>query len=71
MSAEDLFAWRAEVDAAQRVVRAEAERALAERSRRYAPHGEIRNRQTRLESATAAALRAELELMRIQKAGRP
>jgi hypothetical protein len=62
----DLFNWREEADAAERVAQAEAERAAAERARRYAPHGKVRTRQARLEAATMAALQAELRLARIQ-----
>ncbi|WP_374569665.1 hypothetical protein [Phenylobacterium sp.] len=71
MSPADLFTWREEADAAQAVAAAEALRALAERKRRVAPHGEVRNRQARLEAATAAALRAEVELERVQREERP
>ncbi|WP_331540385.1 hypothetical protein [Phenylobacterium sp.] len=67
----DLFTWREEADAAKRVAQAEEARAAAERARRYAPHGEVRARQARLEAATRAALAAEVELARIQAAGRP
>ena len=71
MSPADLFTWREEAEAAAKVAAAEAERAQAARSRRYAPHGEIRTRQARLEAATAEALRAEIALTRLRAEDRP
>jgi len=68
--APDLFGWRDEAEAAERVAQAEAARRAAERARRYAPHGEVTRRQQRLEDATIAALRAELELIRLRREGR-
>lgn len=70
MSAYDLLTWRDEADAAKRVAELEAERLDAVRARRYAPHGQVRQRQARLESATLEALRAELELAEIQRMAR-
>lgn len=67
MSAQDLFGWREEADAAERVAAARAELAAAERARRCAPHGEVRARQARLEAALAATLRAELQLAQAQR----
>ncbi len=70
MSAEDLFSWREEADAAAVVAQAEEVRAQAQRALHYAPHGQVRTRQARLQAATAEALRAELELARIQREGK-
>jgi hypothetical protein len=67
MTAPDLFTWQAEAEAAERVARAEAERAAAERARRYAPHGEVNRRQEKLKAATIAALQAELEFARLRR----
>lgn len=67
MSAQDLFAWRDEVDAAAAVAQAEAERAEAERAAHYAPHGKVLNRRARLQAATHEALRRELALQRLQE----
>lgn len=66
MTPHDLFTWHAEAEAAEAVAQAEAERAAAERSARYAPHGEILTRRARLQAATHAALRAEVTLKRLQ-----
>jgi len=71
MTMTDLFTWRDEADAAERVAQAEAERQAAERARRYAPHGEVGRRQAKLQAATLAALQAEVELARVQRSGRP
>lgn len=71
MTPADLFTWREEVEAAQRVAQAEAERASAERSCRYAPHGQVRARQARLQAATAEALAAEIRLARLRAEGQP
>ncbi len=67
MSAEDLFSWRAEADAAAVVAQAEEVRAKAQRALQVAPHGQVRSRQARLQAATAEALRAELALAKIQR----
>jgi hypothetical protein len=69
MSAQDLFVWRDEADAFERLRQALQVRAEAERARRYAPRGQILIRQARLEEATADALRAELELVEVQRRG--
>jgi hypothetical protein len=66
MSAQDLFTWRDEADAAQRVAEAEEARAAALRKARCAPHGEVQNRRQRLQDATLQALAAEIALQRIQ-----
>ena len=68
MSIVDLFAWRDEAEAAQAVAVAEDVRAEAERARRFAPHGQVRIRQERLEAATRAALQAAQRLAEIQRA---
>jgi hypothetical protein len=70
MSAQDLFTWRDEADAAARVVEAEEARVAAERAARFAPHGHVLERREKLRLATLAALAAELELKRIQEHGR-
>jgi len=63
----DLFTWRDESEAAQRVAQAEAARAEAERRVRCAPHGEVQVRRERLAQATREALAAETALARIQR----
>jgi hypothetical protein len=63
----DLFTWREEAEAAQRVAEAQAARVRACEARRLAPHGEVRIRQQRLEEATLAALQAERELAAVQR----
>lgn len=70
MSPADLFTWREEAEAAEKVAQAEALRAHAERSCRYAPHGQIRARRARLQAATAEALAAEIALQRLREEGR-
>lgn len=58
----DLFGWQ-ELQAAQAAVAsAHAERDLAARRARYAPHGCRREREAALAEATRRALSAEIEL---------
>lgn len=67
----DLFTWREEADAAAVVVQAEEVRAAAMRAVQYAPHGQLRARQARLQEATNAWLRAVVALKLVQAQGRP
>lgn len=69
MTGADLFTWRDEVEAAAHVRAAEEARAAAERAARFAPHGQVQARRERLKEATAAALRAEVELNKIREGG--
>ncbi|MDZ4370212.1 MAG: hypothetical protein U1C74_02165 [Phenylobacterium sp.] len=68
MSRCDLFSWSDEAEAAKAVEAAEAERLAALKKALYAPHGEVQTRRQRVQAATAAALAAEIELARIQRA---
>lgn len=71
MSGADLFTWRDEADAAERVAELEAQRAAARRARSFAPHGQVRTREEKLQAATLDALRAEVELARLRRREQP
>jgi len=71
MPGRDLFGWREEADATAQAVAAEEARLAAERKARVAPYGQVRTRQERLIQATHEALRAEVQLSRIQQGERP
>lgn len=71
MAAVDLFAWR-ELRAAEVAVEAaHADRSLALRKVRCAPHGLKRVREQALAEATLACLRAEAELAIVRQEHRP
>jgi hypothetical protein len=63
---DDLFDWKDEQEASADVEAAHQARAQAGRKYRCAPHGEIRARHEALVSATAEALRAELNLAKVK-----
>lgn len=63
----DLFGWQ-ELQAAQAAVAAaHAERDLAARRARYAPHGCRREREALLAAATRRALAAEIDLSAVER----
>lgn len=71
MPSRDLFGWREEADATAQAVAAEEARLAAERKARVAPYGQVRTRQEQLIAATHEALRAAVQLSRIQRGERP
>lgn len=62
MARADLFGWQDLKAAEDAVVQAHACQEAARRKAMYAPHGLKREREKALVDATAAALRAEVEL---------
>ena len=62
MAGADLFGWEQLKAAEAAAAAARAERAEARRKALYAPHGLKREREAALTAATAAALKAELDL---------
>lgn len=62
MMAADLFGWEAVRTAQAAVADAHARKVQAQRRAWYAPHGQRRVREAELATATADALRAEIEL---------
>lgn len=67
MAAVDLFGWRELQAAEAAVAAAHAVRAVAAFRVRIAPAGQVAARRKALADATAAALRAELELAAVER----
>lgn len=67
MAGADLFGWEAMKAAEAAVATAHARQEEARRKAAWAPHGLKRERETALRSATAEALKAEAELLALQR----
>lgn len=67
MAVADLFGWQAMRAAEAAVAEAHLRRAQAARKARFAPHGQRRDRERQLAEATMEALKAEAELIALQR----
>lgn len=67
MAGADLFGWETMKAAQAAVVDAHSRRDQAARKARFAPHGQRRDRERALAEATMDALKAEAELIALQR----